>query len=391
MTKSKSSTKVKKDVPYLVGIDIGFGEIKRVSSAFPTPVTIPSAVASGARPSSSKLFDHSTIKDSSLVVTTEDGTFFVGEHAMKVPGTGSKRTQVRDRASDPISRVLFHTAIGLSVPHESGEYDVYLVTGLPNDDYDLSIKKRLEEFLNRTFEVDFHLSEEDTITKTINVIGSDIQRQPMGSVTYNQFQFDANGYMNLISMAPTARDYIGVIDLGHFTSDFGLFQNGKFVTEETKYGSTLGVTELYTKLKRKLLVKFDEMGYGYEATDEDLDKAVRTGVVYYMSKEFDVTSEIRQVAKEVASTIAKAVLDSWGNEVNRLQQIIVSGGGSHIFAEFLNEEFTARKKQGFEILDTPQFSNVLGFYMTACMNQAPAISSEVIFSEYVIPVFSGEE
>lgn len=376
--------KLKKDVTHLVGIDIGFGELKRVSNTFPEPTAIPSAVVSGVKPASSKLFELPEIQDDCLIVTTEEGTFFVGNQAMHVPTSGSKRTQVRDRANDTISRVLFQTGIALSVPHESGEYDVFVVTGLPNDDYDLSIKTNLEEFLNKSFEIQFHLSETTTITKKINVVGAEILRQPEGSVTYNQFKFDAQRFL---VPSENARTMVGIIDFGHFTTDYALFQEGVIIENETVNGSTVAVTEVYNKLRRKLIVKFDSMGYEYRATDKDLDMAVRTGFITYMGQSHDVLKEVKESAREVASSIAKAILDAWGNETNRLELIIISGGGSHIFAEFLNEEFKARKKQGFQTIDVPQFSNVLGFYMYGCLAQAEDVPTSEVFQHYIFPVF----
>jgi len=380
----KASKKQVESMPLLVSIDVGFGELKRLSNIFPHPVAIPSAVVPGAKPASSRLFELQTIDDDSLIVTTEDGTFFVGKQAMHVPTSGSKRTQVRDRANDMMSRVLFQTGIALSVPHEDGEYKVFVVTGLPNDDYDLSVKKNLEEFLHRSFVVQFHLSETRTITKTIHVVGVEILRQPEGSVTYNQFDFDVERFL---VPSPNARRTLGIIDFGHFTTDYALFRDGILIEDATINGSAVGVTEVYNKLRRRLIVKFDEMGYEYRPTDEDLDMAVRTHKIHYMNQEFDVSKEVQESAKEVAAIIAKEVLDAWGNETNRLESIIVSGGGSHVFSNYLLEEFKIRKKQGFHVIDAPQFSNVIGFYMYGCIALSDEYSSEALFSEYINPVF----
>lgn len=376
--------KTKKQTTHLVAVDIGFGELKKISNTFPEPTSIPSAVVSGAKPSSSKLFELPTIQDDCLIVTTKDGTFFVGNQAMNIPTSGSKRTQVRDRAHDVSSRVLFQTGIALSVPHEEGEYDVFVVTGLPNDDYDLSIRTNLEQFLNKSFEIEFHLSETRTIKKTINVVGCEILRQPEGSVTYNQFKFDVSKFL---VPSDNARTMVGIIDFGHFTTDYALFQEGVIIENDTVNGSTVGVTEVYNKLRRKLTVKFDELGYDYRATDKDLDLAVRTGVISYGGQVHNVEEEVKASAKEVASIIAKAVLDSWGNETNRLELIVVSGGGSIIFSDSLKEEFESRKKQGFESIDAPQFSNVLGFYMYGCIAQTETEDTSVIYKQYVSPVF----
>lgn len=387
MAKAKTAKATTVAMPHLVAVDIGFGQLKWMSNSFPQADVIPSAALAGAKVPTSKLFDFETISNDNLVVSTDEGTFFVGKKALDVPSSGSKRTQVRDRASDPISRVLFHTGIALGVPHETGEYDVVIVTGLPNDDYDLSIRDRLESFLNRSFTVSFHLSSERQITKTINVVGVEVIRQPEGAVTHNQFIFDP---VDFLKGSVNARNILGVIDIGHFTSDFALFQEGVIVEDSMLSGSAVAVTEVYKRLKRKLVVHFDEFGYSFEATDKDLDTIIRTGRVFYAGKEHDVSKKVEEAAREVAKTVAKAVLDAWGNETNRLETIILTGGGAYVFAEYLKEEFDARKKQGFNVIENPEFSNVLGFYMYGCITLVDKFQPEDILSNYVNHVFLGD-
>jgi hypothetical protein len=216
--KTVKSLAVQVQMPYLVALDVGFGGLKYLSSAFPIPNIIPSAVLSGKKPSDKKFVDLETIDPTQLVVSTEEGTYFVGQHAMNVPTKVSKRTQVRDRASDPSSRVLFHTGIGLSLPHEDGDYEVYLVTGLPNEDYELAICDNLKDFLNRPFSITFHLGTTRSITKNVTIVGIEILHQPEGAVTYNRLTFDENTFL---VTNDKAHDMIGVIDVGHFTT-FGL-------------------------------------------------------------------------------------------------------------------------------------------------------------------------
>lgn len=379
--------KLKAGLPYVVAVDIGFGGLKLVSNELQQPMIIPSTVVAGAKPSSSKLFELDGITEENLIVTTQDGTFFVGQQAMVVPTISSKRTQARDRANDTFSRVLFQTGIAMGVPNEAGEYEVALVTGLPNDDYELTIKDKLEEFLNKPFTVEFHLSETRIVKKDIKVVSVDILRQPEGSVTYDQFAFDEKSFL---VPSPTAAMLLGVIDFGHVTTDYALFQDGVIIEDDTVNGSTVGVTEVYNRLKRKLTVMFDKLGYDYRATDQDLDIAVRTKQVSYAGQTFDVSKEVEDSAREVAKSIAKSILEAWGNETNRLERILVTGGGAHIFAPYLEEEFAARRKQKFTVASSSQFSNVIGFYMYACIIQAETQQQRDVFTYYINPVFSKE-
>lgn len=382
---SKTATKV--DMPYLTAIDVGFGNTKIISNHLGEGIVLPSTVVPG-RPIASRMFNLKGINVHKLVVTTEDGTFFVGEQAMQKNQGRSNRTQERDRANDVYSRVLFQTAIGLSVPNEEKEYNVFVVTGLPNADYELSIRDNMSKFLEQPYEITFHLGQR-TITKKINVVGHEIMRQPEGSVTYNQFVYDDRFKETgeLLMPHEDAKGFIGVIDIGHYTTDYALFEDGVIIDSETTCGSTIATEELYNKLRNKLTQYFSEMGYEYKATDKDLDQIVKTGKLYYAGDTHDMREILRQCVEEVAEIIAKDVIDSWGNETNRLEAIILTGGGPHIFAESMEKAFAKRKRQQFVVLENPQLGNVIGYYMFGTMVLTDQYKLEQVRNQYVVPVF----
>lgn len=377
------------NLPYLVSVDVGFGILKRVSNAFNGPIAIPSAVVSGVKPTAGRFFGLRSIDEGSLIVTTEDGTFFVGEQAMNIPTNVSKRTQERNRARDEKSRVLFQTGVALSVPHEDGEYDVFIVTGVPNEDYQLSVHEELAEFLNNSFEVTFHLNAETSITKRINVVGTEIYMQPEGTVTYDQFRFDPE---HGLVASENAKRFLGVIDIGHYTTDFGLFQDGVCLNSTTMNGSTIGVTEVYKLLRIALIQKFDSMGFRFEPTDQDLDDAIRTNKIFYAGQTHDVSNEVSQSAQIVAKDITQTVLDAWGNETNRLEDILITGGGANVLADYMAQEFEGRRRRSFNIISEPQFGNVLGFYLMGCIRLALEydLDTKTVYETYILPVFEGE-
>lgn len=372
----------------LVGLDVGFGALKYISNAHPYLTVLPSAVVPGKYKTSNKIVGSKEIDSENLVVETEEGTFTVGQLALKVPNTTTKRTVVRDRANDTFSKVLFQTGIGMAVPHETGEFDVFLVTGLPNKDFELSIKDNLEEFLNKPFTISFPVSGGEQITKTINIVGLEIMRQPEGAVTYNQFTFSPEDFL---IPSENAKNFIGIIDCGHFTTDYALFRDGVIMEDDITSNSTVAVNDVYKRLRKQLTIKFDKLGYTeYQAEEEDLDHAVLTGKVDYV-EEHDVAAEVEDCVTKVAKIIAKDILDAWGNETNRVQTILLSGGGSSLFAEALKSEFAERKKRQFEVLEMAQFSNVLGYYMYGCIALTDNTKQEDVFAKYVEPVFNAEE
>lgn len=374
----------KTGVPYLVAVDVGFGGLKYVSSAKPDPQVIPSAVVPGVA-TSRPLLASNEINVNELVVKTEDGTYFVGENALGMPVAEgvSVRTESRNRAQDEISRVLFHTGIGLSLPDESGKYEVVIITGLPNSDYEKKIQDDLEEFLQKDFTVEFYLDRENSIKKEVTVKKVVVLRQPEGTVTYNQFRFDKE---NFLVASKNRADYIGVIDFGHVSTDFALFRNGIILEDETKNKSTFGVTEVYKRLRRAIELKFSDMGYIFYPSDQDLDEAIETGHIRYRQQSFDVTDEIQNIVRERAVPLTKAITTAWGNESNRLHLIIATGGGAHVYGEEVRKNLEKENIQDFIVMENSRFTNLLGFYMYGVLELAEELGQEKVMTTYVEPV-----
>lgn len=391
-TKKETSEEVKAAPVYLVTTDIGFGGSKTRSNTGYRGV-MPSTVEIGD-PKQSKMFKHTEVEEDKLIVTTADGTYHVGEQAMKVNKLlVSSRTIIRDRANDPKFRTLFQTNVAMGLPHESGEYNVFITTGLPNTDFNKRIKDNLAEFIKQGFEITIHLGFGKSITKKINVIGFEIFRQPEGTVTRTQFRFLEDGLVQ----SDLWRSNTGVIDIGHLTTDFGLFADGVFLDIEGTYDSTIATSEMYKRLKVKMSNFFDEeFSIEYDPSDEELDQAVREKSIHYNGTDHNMTALVDEAAAEIAAKIATAVLNAWGQHASRVQIILLTGGGAYIFAEHLKKEFADRKVQGFVTVDDAQMANVNGFYMLGALSfletddDGNVVNFKEVYEQYIKPVLESE-
>jgi hypothetical protein len=383
-----STTKTKASIQnvYLVGIDVGFGETKVVSSTGKV-FTAPSTVEKGQK-STSGMLRLSAIDEESLIVTTQDGTFHVGKQAMKINKLAvSSRTIIKDRASDERFRALFQTLTALALPDRDGEFPVYIQTGLPNDDFDSHRKEALEEFIGESFEVEFHLGREKSIKKKIIVQGYEIVRQPEGSITYRLFEIVPGEFL---VYSDNFKQRVGIIDIGHLTTDFALFEDGIIVENNEFMGSALATHEMYKKLQNNLKVKFRNLGLDYDAPDEDLDVAVRTKLINFAGSDHDVSGEVADAALSVADSIAKVVLDKWGQQANRQNVILITGGGAEIFTPYLQDAFRRRNTQVPVPIHHSQVANVFGFYMLGALNLADKFGVDVVYRDYIDPVFGGK-
>jgi len=376
--------------PILVALDLGYGWTKILSSAG-INFTYPSMAVPGV--ANTKLFRLSEIDRRKMIVTVDGGTWLVGDYAKtKSDGRTTNRTEERDRVSDPKSRVLYRTGIALGVPDEEGEYDVIIETGVPNEEYFWAgYMKRLEDFLRESFEITFDLGQGKSVTKKINVVDVHIIRQPEGTVLNSQFQFNPNYGANesepFLNQIDDTDKFFGVIDIGQGTTDYALFDGVSIRNDERSSGSTEATNAVYDKLRTSLSIRFSEEGRTYKPTDSELDTMIRTKSLWYAQDTHDVSEEVSRAVSEVAELLVDEVTRSWKDDINRLQSILITGGGAEAFYDALVEAFKSRKITGLVKANFAQYSNVLGFYQMGVLHQIDlGLEVDSAFESYVKPL-----
>lgn len=382
----------KANVEALVVVDVGFGFLKFFSNFKKDLTVMPSTIYTDDRAINGRVFNNKTINLDQLVVEVDGVKSYVGSRALDVLTDKERRTRIHDRANDPMSRILFQTAIALSLPDESGTYDdIRLITGLPNKDLDNSvIVDNLRKFILEPFTIKFYLNEYDFIEKHISVSSVKIIRQPEGTVMFDQFEFTdmTDGRFLLSNNEDVYVKYAAVLDIGHVTSDFSLVIKGEIDGDDKTSGSTKGVSEVYRKLKKTIPEFLEQQGEGYhQFRDVELDTAIKTGFVHSSRLPYDVKDLIQEAVSDVATNIVSVVFEAWEDELPRLERIIITGGGAELFTEALEREFKMRSTQKFEVIEGAQFANVLGYYMYGVLEEIAINGEEYAYENYVQAVF----
>lgn len=380
----------KVSMPVVVAIDLGFGNVKLFSSA-KGKIVAPAAVVE-ANPDAARVRGKETFAQSSeidldrLLITIEEGSYYIGNKALEVQGKSSARTQERNRAKDEKSIALLKTFIAQSVPDEEGTYEVELQTGLPDVDYKKKYLEDLTEYLNGLeYTITFHLVNGSTIEKTIKVKSARICRQAEGTIVNHQIDFHPE---TLVEVNENFRERVGVINIGHFTTEYGIFVDSVIHPDETYNGSTVATTAVYRSLKAKLPTYFTNLGLpDYTAKDMDLDRAVMEGIIYHNGEDRDVSPVVQECAQEVSKNMVQNIMEAWSEEATSVHAILLAGGGAYLFSEYLKEEFEKKGIQLFTTVEDPQFSNVLGYYKLAVMELSETIGYELAYKNYVEPVF----
>lgn len=373
--------------PILCSIDVGFGHMKLFSNVRPGFRVFPSAVSMTKNPTFGNMKATGEVIESNLVVEIDGKMSYVGERALVDLTPNKKRTTEPDRANDKISRILFQTAIALSLPDVDDDYeDVHVVTGLPNREYGTQVQDDLEEFLLKPFTVKIYTSNTTYVEKRISVSKVTIYRQPMGSYMFYQYKYGnpLNGESLLVPRWGVELERVGVIDIGQQTTDYTIIVRNNVSDNRRLTGSIVGTNEVYVELegliedaiatvKRNNFISIKEI---------DLDRAIHDKVFKDAKVDIPVDTEVKEALSYVAPQIIGHIFSRWGNDLESLEEVLITGGGAELFREALKKEFEGRTSQTFSIIPNSQHANVMGFYMSATSQLALEYGEEEVFHEY---------
>lgn len=378
-------------------VDIGFGFTKVLSSVDPTNLLdFPSAVVVNPNIAASHFSDEKVELDiDSLMVEVEGKRCYVGERALSLPQDVMKRTEIRNRVGDFQSRALFQTAIALSLPEQSGEYNnIYLVTGLPNDDFKQETIDELSEFLLKPFSIKLFINNEVYIEKHIQVSTLKIYRQPEGTYAAHQYRLgNYAGGESLITKSAGYKNYLAIFDVGQVTTDYCLFKDGEILFDSRTTGSYLGISEVYAGLEQRLEDFLDEQGFSSEIREQDLDRAIETNTISRGGNDYDIQFLVEDSIREFAPKLANTIHRKWKRQYDSLEKIIGTGGGVELIGKEMDREFkrlTGRNSEttedeqitSFVKMSDSQYANALGYYILGVKELAKELGDELAYELY---------
>lgn len=388
---------------YLIVADIGFGFLKAFSNVKPELLVIPSTVSIGHGKAASVVDNDGTVNIDNLVIQVGDQTAYVGKRALvSTYDRKRKRTKERNRAEDLKSQFLFHTAIALSLPDEDGDYDnVIFATGLPVSDYGTKIQDDLEEFLMKPFTAKIYVGPNKYIEKRISLKKVFFYRQPEGTYIHSQLKLgNVPAGEGLLIPKPNFKKFIGIIDIGHITTDYCLFSGLEMADEAYVSNSTFGTNEVYAKAGFKA-IDYLHREYGRytvkKLSEIQLDHLIHNKeYVVQGDLPIDLTEVVDEEVADVGHDMASEIFERWEYQLEELEGIVLTGGGAELFEDAFRDEFNARGSNTFIKHHKSQVGNVIGYYMAAIsqIEDEEELSIEDIYEEYVIPalpVLEGDE
>jgi hypothetical protein len=163
---------------------------------------------------------------------------------------------------------------------------------------------------------------------------------------------ERNGYQKLY----------GILDVGFRTTDFLIFENGQFIGEKEELSEDTGMRTVLEKLQSHTKEKYDKEEL------EFLEPVLRGKPFEFRGEEHDLKNVVaRLVSDHIHQRIEPEILKRWESRLNRMNKIIICGGGAHFFKD--STEFLTEYRKQILIPMEPEMSNAIGFCRYGVMQE----------------------
>jgi plasmid segregation protein ParM len=346
----KEEVEVKQPTKLLVGIDLGYGQVKVLSenqqykflSAVGTPISDFGRVANVS--SKEELLN-------ALAITYEGQKYYIGHNA--ITNTRNGRLSLRqNKAELEENRIKFITALALLTKEDDTELEVDVISGLPV----LEFKNQKDNLFNmiynygRGFDFTMHYGPK-SVHKSIRVKNVRIISQGEGS--FYDFILDETG--NIIQeRANKVSGTIMVVDPGYKTTDIVTMETGRYV-EVLSDQFNKGINQVHNECIRLIMDKF-----GVKKEMKDIDEIIRTGVLFHNTKEYNISKIIEDAAKPFAIDIVDNLINLSNDQLGSMQHLLLTGGGGNVIYPYLKAELEGIIE--VSLIENSEFSNANGYY-----------------------------
>jgi len=323
-----------------VGLDIGYGVTKAISSAAQT-VLFPSVLGHAREIKFNA--DEIGAKYLGDQITDEDGDWFVGDLALsQVPSGELLKLRGRTSNEDTLGNVfrvrLAKVALGKLLPgRKNGDVvHVEIATGLPVDHMRgaAALKAAL---------IGQHIIRTNDTHIIANVTKVMVMPQPYGTIYANTLT--EKGEINPCHTATRT----GVVDVGTYTVDVTLDDSGEYIEAES------GSQEAGVYTAQERIASALERDYGEKPRYKTVEEVLRTSCIRIDGAAFGYEDEVQEALAPLRSATVGLMSEKW-QAARFVDVIYISGGG----AELVFRDIKSAYKQA-QIVKDSQLANARGY------------------------------
>ena len=336
--------------PKLVGIDLGYGQIKvmtkdfqiRFLSAVGTPVSDFSKTS--AITSEKELID-------SLAITYEGQKYYIGHNAL-VNTRNGKMTLRQNKADVIDNKIKLLTTLALLIPENENYGEFEIITGLPVLEFKGQCEILKDTIINnnRPFECKMHYGNKE-VMKLIKINFVKVISQGEGAF----YDFVLNKSGELISgREDDVAGMIMVVDAGYRTTDIVTMENGRYI-EPLSDQLNKGVNQMHQEILRLIMEKLN-----IKKELREMDNIVRSGELFHNMKTYKVNDIIAQAAKPFAEDIVENLYTITNDQLGGMQHVILTGGGAELIYPYVKKALNGIIE--VSIMEDAEYCNANGYY-----------------------------
>lgn len=340
-----------------IAVDVGFGYTKAVNEEG-KKVSFPSVIA----PRPGRGIDIiGGNKDDYIVSLWSHGKFedyaecFIGDAGLAVNGTRAWEEKFSENRN---MKTLVATALALL----GDATPISLSIGLPLAFY-RNQKDEVRQELAR-LEMDIHI---EGYTDRTRVKVSEVSVYPQGAGVYYATVLMPNGEIREVSLLDQS---VGVIDIGHKTTDILAMARGK--KGVTPREDMIGGFDYGMNMAVKSIKSMADTVTGSNIPIHWIEQALtwNQGMLEYKGEVYSLKTFESKVYSQLAEQIAAGVKQKWGQEMDRLSVILIAGGGGSALYPYLKTAIHSAR-----LIKDPGFANAQGFLAAHGLSQRRAFTS----------------
>jgi plasmid segregation protein ParM len=322
-----------------VGLDIGYGVVKAITDT--QVITFPSVMGHAREIKFQQ--EEITARYPGDQITDDEGEWFVGELALSQLPPGELlrlrgRTANENTMGNAFRLRLAKVAIGklLNGLWNRDVVHIRISTGLPVD-YMRDAADLKKALLGQ------HLIKTDTAEIVANVDEVMVMPQPYGSI-YASILTETGEINGQHTYMRT-----GVVDVGTYTVDLALDDNGEFVDAES--GSV--ESGVYTAQER--IAAALERDYRQKMPYKIVEQVLRTGTFRASGEAVDYRTEVEEALATLRSATLNLISEKWQRGTN-VDVIYLSGGGAELVADMVCDAYPQT-----QLVQEAQLANARGY------------------------------
>lgn len=328
------------DKLFLMGIDIGFGDVKAAINYNGKKIKIkfPTAISRHQRT------EIKGLENTQDIFVYKNARYILGDDAVFSPNIISTRNIefLKDFTPLLVFKVILELSkiIGID-PERIIKSPKKLCLGLPLEYY-FDEKNNIIESVKNYIVTYLSNSKQKDYSITFGYV--DVRAQGQGVL--NDYMIE-KGYLKKIETN------ILVIDIGFNTIDVISIENGKTSGMGSYMLEGKGVCQITKDLGIEVKQKT-----GVSHSEQLLKDVLRTKVLKFQNETQYLDGIIDQVVGEYTDYIFREIKTKSGNTINNAERLIFAGGGVYYIQEHLKNKF---KKDFVFIPEDPEFSNSRGY------------------------------